>query len=323
MAAPGHRPMKNTGRQESGRSSPETGRMEHSRNRLETPVRRTSRMTLPYYQPRRRDVAALRRSARFVGEANAAVAVEVLRDVAAASFGITAANTDPNIAEIVLGADDRVRVTPESMTLNPWRQICALRIVSQTDRTFVGTGWFIAPNLLATAGHCVFLQDEGGWAKSIRVIPAKQGSSEPFGTLTSTRFASVDGWVERRQRDFDYGVIFLDDPSAGTQVGNFAVSALEASELRGSDGQISGYPADRDSAAFQYFHARPMIDVTETRLVYDIDTFGGQSGSPIWQETEENGVVAVGIHTTGSISSNSGTRISGDVLDNLVNWITE
>jgi glutamyl endopeptidase len=57
--------------------------------------------------------------------------------------------------------------------------------------------------------------------------------------------------------------------------------------------------------------------------VYDIDTFGGQSGSPIWQETQETGVVAVGIHTTGGVSSNSGTRISSDVMENLVNWITE
>jgi V8-like Glu-specific endopeptidase len=323
MAAPGHRPMKNTDRQELGRSRLAADRPELARNWPEGSARRTSKISHPHYRPRRRETAARRRSTSFVTEASAAVAVEVLRDVAAASFGITAANTDPHIAEVVLGADDRVRVTPESMAMNPWRQICALRIVSQTDRTFVGTGWFIAPDVLATAGHCVFLQDEGGWAKSIRVIPAKQGAQEPFGSQTSLRFASVDGWVERRQRDFDYGVIFLDDSSVGNQLGNFAVSALDAAELRGSDGQISGYPADRDNAAFQYFHARPMIDVTDTRLVYDIDTFGGQSGSPIWQETEESGVVAVGIHTTGSVSSNSGTRISADVLDNLVSWITE
>jgi glutamyl endopeptidase len=115
-------------------------------------------------------------------------------------------------------------------------------------------------------------------------------------------------------------VIFLDDASVGAQVGNFAVQALGVSALKGSDAQISGYPADRDRAEFQYFHLRPMIDVTETRLVYDIDTFGGQSGSPIWQDTQELGIVAVGVHTTGGASSNSGTRITDDVLGNLARW---
>jgi V8-like Glu-specific endopeptidase len=304
--------MKNIDRQEVGRARPESA-----------PMRATSRVSLPYYRPPVRDVALRRRSESSVSESSPALALEILTDVAAASFGTTAANTDPDVFEVVLGADDRVRVSKERMAMNPWRQICALRIVSQTDRTFVGTGWFIAPGILATAGHCVFLQNEGGWAKSIRVIPAKHGADEPFNSVTSKKFASVDGWVEKRQRDFDYGVIFLDDFSIGTKVGNFAVDVLNASDLKGTDAQISGYPADRDSAAFQFFHARPMIDVTDTRLVYDIDTFGGQSGSPIWQETQETGVVAVGIHTTGGVSSNSGTRISSDVMENLVNWITE
>ena len=135
------------------------------------------------------------------------------------------------------------------MALNPWRQICALRIVSQTNRTFVGTGWFIAPNVLATAGHCVFLQDEGGWAKSIRVIPAKHGPTEPFGDQSSMRFASVDGWVKQRQRDFDYGVIFLDDPAPGTQVGNFGVQVLDDAETQGNrctDFRLSGRSRPRD-----------------------------------------------------------------------------
>jgi glutamyl endopeptidase len=66
-----------------------------------------------------------------------------------------------------------------------------------------------------------------------------------------------------------------------------------------------------------------MAGVTDTRLIYDIDTFGGQSGSPIWQQTAEAGLIAVGIHTTGGVSSNSGTRITADVLGNLVKWTTE
>jgi len=304
MAAPGHKPVTNTDRQE-------TAILEGAAQPL------TSVPTLPYYRrPPKSEAVILEASAD--GDTGETSGPPV--DVAAASFGSAAANEDTPILEAVIGDDDRVRVTPAFMKRNPFRQICALRITSQRNRTYVGTGWFIAPGVLATAGHCVYLQDDGGWAKSIRVIASKEGSAEPFGSLTSMRFASVDGWVDQRKRDFDYGVIFLDDTSVGAKVGNFAVQALDVAALRQTDAQISGYPADRDRAEFQYFHLRPMMDVTDSQLVYDIDTFGGQSGSPVWQQTAEQGLIAVGIHTTGGVSSNSGTRINADVLDNLVNW---
>lgn len=310
MPSPGHRPIRNTD------ARPEARALESA------PLMLTSKPTLPYYaRPAR--ARARRIAESFVPEAAAPAAAtdldQPLLDVSAASFGVPK-RVDRAVFEVVLGEDDRVRVTPARMKMNPWRQICALRIVSQGNRTYVGTGWFIAPNVLATAGHCVFLQDDGGWAKSIKVIPAKNGTDEPFKSQVSRRFASVEGWVRQRGRDFDYGVIFLDDAVPGTQVGNFAVEAFDPSMLRGTDAQVSGYPADRDRATFQYFHMRPMIDVTDTQLVYDIDTFGGQSGSPIWQDTAEQGIVAVGIHTTGGVTSNSGTRITSDVLENLVQW---
>lgn len=274
------------------------------------------RSTLPYYRPPSRTRTGLELSVNEMMLPEAATELappEVVRDVATASFGET------NVLEAIIGNDDRVRVADGLMRANPWRQICALRIRSKTGKMYVGTGWFIAPNVLATAGHCVFLQNEGGWAQSIDVFPAKAGSVY-FGKATSRRFRAVDGWVRNQSRDFDYGVILLDDGEMGARVGNFAVRVLDDAALKAVDAKISGYPADRDRAEYQYFHERPLQSTTNTRLNYDIDTFGGQSGSPIWVDTED-GVLAVGVHTTGGISSNSGTRINMDVLGNLIGWI--
>jgi V8-like Glu-specific endopeptidase len=241
-----------------------------------------------------------------------------VRDAAEGSFGET------QMLEAVIGQDDRVRVADPLMSSNPWRQICALRIRAKTGTIYVGTGWFIGPRLLATAGHCVFMQKEGGWADAIDVIPGKHGQTEPFGRVTSHRFATVDGWIEGAAvRDFDYGVIFLDDPAVGAKVGNFEVEAALDGELVDITARISGYPADRDQAEFQYYHERPLQSVTQTRLLYDIDTFGGQSGSPIWRQIEGSPAVAVGVHTTGGLTSNSGTRISEPVLDNFILWNEE
>ena len=152
----------------------------------------TSIPSLPYYKrpsrPTRPESSAVVLEA-FVPGAEAQETGPLL-DVSAASFGSAPRHADTPIMEAVIGDDDRKRVTPAFMTRNPFRQICALRITSQRNRTYVGTGWFIAPGVLATAGHCVFLQEDGGWAKSIRVIPVKEGPREPFGSLASTRFKS-------------------------------------------------------------------------------------------------------------------------------------
>lgn len=309
MPSSGHRPVKNTDPINEAAPAQEAA-VAPQRNKT----------TLGYYRPPRRRRGVISEAAVMMASPGdsaleaASEPMEVLQDAAVASLG------DHSLLEVVIGNDDRVKVAPELLQGNPWRQICALRIHSASGRTYVGTAWFIAPGVVATAGHCVFLHNDGGWPRSIDVIPAKGGDTEPFGRVRATRFATVDGWTVQRSRDFDYGVIFLDDATPGTRVGNFEVAALVNAEFAGAVAKVSGYPADRERAEFQFFHERPLVDVTETRLVYDVDTFGGQSGSPIWVDTDELGLIAVGIHTTGGFSSNSGTRITDAVLDNLIAW---
>jgi len=284
---------------------------------------KVSRVSLPYFHPapsRSTEASRALRSPIVLEGAGPGIAAVMqplearLPDAAIASFG------NHIVLEVVLGNDDRVKVSAGDMTKNPYRQIAALRIEAQTGALFVGTGWFIGPRALATAGHCVYLHDEGGWPKSIDVIPAKSGPTEPYGHLKATRFRATDGWTEGLKQDFDYGVVLLDGDEAGKRAGWFEVDVVDAIE---GDANISGYPADRDNANFQYFHARPLKRTTDTRLVYDIDTFGGQSGSPIWIDTKEDGVIAVGVHTTGGATGNSGTRINSDVIENFVAWRDE
>ena len=54
-------------------------------------------------------------------------------------------------------------------------------------------------------------------------------------------------------------------------------------------------------------------------ITYDIDTMGGQSGSPVW--VLQNGQrYAVGVHTNGAGSGNSATRIDANVFIRLTEW---
>lgn len=311
MPSPGHTPIRSTDPargDERARVIPEAAVVTVARPGL-----------LPYYRPPRpRTRPMARRVNEAAGpESGAPPPAGRPRDAAEGSFG------SPIVLELVIGNDDRVRVDAATGANNPWRQIAALRIRSRTGSLYVGTAWFIGPQVLATAGHCVYMHRQGGWPTAIDVIPGKRGASEPYGRITSTRFGSVTGWVLDNDSTYDYGVLFLDDPAMGERLGNFEVEAMSDAALADQVASIAGYPADRDQAEHLYYHERPLSSVTESRLEYDIDTFGGQSGSPIWIQNAQRGAVAVGIHTTGGYTSNSGTRVSEPVIENLIRWNEE
>src|SRR5262245_48931349 len=98
--------------------------------------------------------------------------------------------------ESVLAQDDRVRILDTE--LPPWRMICALEMRGASGAGAIGTGWLAGPRTIITAGHCVHsTRFFGGWAREISVSPGRNGATFPFGTVTSTRFASLDAWVER------------------------------------------------------------------------------------------------------------------------------
>jgi len=235
--------------------------------------------------------------------------------------------------ETVIDVDERVRILDTD--LYPWRMICALRMQGPTGAGAIGTGWFIGPKTVLTAGHCVFSNYFfGGWASRIEVIPGLNGNGpngRPYNSVISNRFSSLDLWTEKEDPDFDIGCIHLDQDK-GNEVGWFALGALPPEELVSYLVNISGYPADRGAGAEQYHHRNRVLRVSERRLFYDVDTYGGQSGAPVWiYESEGAPPLAVGIHAYGiggtpehyGITANSAPRIIPEVLDRLRGWVEQ
>lgn len=227
---------------------------------------------------------------------------------------------DPGLSTlVVIDEDDRVEVTDTESY--PWRCICSLRMLTQDNRNFIGTGWLVSPRLVLTAGHCVFFHNHGGWAQRIEVIPGRRGSNQPFGSAVSTAFRSVRGWTQNRDRDYDYGAIILPESSRfGDQLGWFGYATRSDDELEGATMNLAGYPGDQPSGT-QWFHARRLEDVDDRVLTYEIDTAGGQSGAPVWQLLPDGGRYGVGIHTNGSHAGNSATRINSEVFNNIISWV--
>lgn len=216
--------------------------------------------------------------------------------------------------EVIIGEDDRVQVTATADS--PFNRICHLSIMAGDGSAFLGTGFFIGPRTIITAGHCVYDPDHGGWPQQIVVSPGRNGTNKPFGQFVATKFGSVEGWIENQDRDCDYGVIHLsENDRVPSQIGSFGYGIFSDEYLANNHLHIAGYPGDQPSGTMM-FHSREAMDVSSTTVVYDIDTVGGQSGSPVYDENRR----VVAIHTNGSSSGNSATRITLPVFTNLSQW---
>jgi V8-like Glu-specific endopeptidase len=194
-----------------------------------------------------------------------------------------------------------------------------LRITAQDGSQWSGTGWLAGPRLVVTAGHVVYIHNRGGWVDNVELTPGADGANEPFGSVVSRQFRSVSGWVTNEDTFFDYAAIVLPADSAlGSQLGWFGYAALPAQDLQNAFVNLSGYPADKPFLT-QWYHARLLSRVEPRLLYYNIDTAGGQSGSPVW--TLVNGErFVVGIHTGGALTGNSAVRITESVFDNITVW---
>jgi len=211
--------------------------------------------------------------------------------------------------ETVCGTDQRTRIT--NTTSPPYRWTCQLVITLADDSQAIGTGWFVGPQCVVTAGHCVHGGGTGqSWVKRIEVIPGMNGSSRPYGTVASTRFLATEGWVDDGDWQYDFAAIILPTP-IGNRTGWFGYGNYTDSVLRSSGLNSVGYPGDKPFGTMWATNG-PISSLNSRQIFYMFDTFGGQSGSAVWRTV--NGVrYAVGIHAYGGCP-NSSTRINSDVF---------
>ena len=222
------------------------------------------------------------------------------------------------------GVDDRERILDTHNA--PWRMICSLSIAGPNGN-FLGTGWFAGPKTIITAAHCIYEEVRmRGWASQIQVFPGRDGHTLPYQAV-SQQFEVPEEWVESggTNPDYDYGAIHLDTP-LGEEIGWFSVAVASNDELNGVRVNLSGYPNDAKGGwgKYQLFHADQISSVAENRFFYTIDTFGGQSGAPVWFELDNGKRQVVGIHTygiRGSFRLNSATRITPIILNDVKKWL--
>ncbi|MEX2233629.1 MAG: serine protease [Cyclobacteriaceae bacterium] len=237
-----------------------------------------------------------------------------LADIGVASFG------SPPAMEVVIGTDERIQITDTQKY--PWRVIASLLITAADNSQWIGTGWFISPRTLITAGHCVCIKhnplpSRNGWVKKIQVLPGRNGSNLPFGGITATEFWSVKGWVENGLENYDYAAIILPAPFP-QDIGFYGFGVYKDEKLKMQIVNVAGYPGDKLSGTLWY-DKRTVGSLNPDKVYYAADTAGGQSGTVVY--IVENGKrIGVAIHAYGGATANSGTRISSQVYANLTKW---
>ena len=204
----------------------------------------------------------------------------------------------------------------EATGSRPWRWICHLVVTDANDRKLLATGWLAAPHLVITAGRCIF-EPGVGRARRIEVIPGLDGSYRPYGSTTSRRFATVQGWIEQRDPSCDYGCIFLNNAFAG--IGHFGLGQYTNNGLLGQITNNAGYP---DFARGRPCFETCAVGTADDRMIgYRASGYELSVGSPVWMQAERgNRTQRLVCGMIGSSDLSRTIRISREVLETIRKW---
>ena len=225
---------------------------------------------------------------------------------------------EPTIASVI-GSDDRVRITPT--TSYPWSTIVKLHM-TWNEYSNYATGVLINKNHVLTAGHCVYSHLHGGWPNSIKVVPGEENGNEPYGHAWVVKMRTYIDWMENASFEHDFALLTLDS-DIGLQTGWMGVyTTLASSSMYASMLNTAGYPYELDNGKNLYWCSDYGVSAGEYTHRYNLDTTGGQSGSPVW--IYNNGPYVISIVTYGydGLDINLGTRINQNKYYCIGNWLT-
>jgi len=229
---------------------------------------------------------------------------------------------DPR-SSYVFPPDDRELVY--DTTTYPWRTICKLYITAADSEMFIGSGAIIDDFHVLTCGHCAYLHEHGGWADSIEVIPAMDGSYWPYGSSIVTYVRTYTGWTESEMVEHDWAVLTL-DKSLGSFTGWMGRKTENPSSSIYTDMlNTAGYPGDLYYGEYMYRASDYGDRADEYNHWFWIDIAGGQSGSPIWTYDGANRYILsiLAYEYLNGVDANFGTRLNTNKFNDINTWLSQ
>jgi V8-like Glu-specific endopeptidase len=227
--------------------------------------------------------------------------------------------TDPKapVLEAVFGRGHERR-WQEDTASPPWRAVCYLEIRGSTGRG-QGTGWMISPDLLVTAGHCIYDANYGGNGKATDIVayPGRNGGNfpyQPVACVVADAHPKYRGGVDPK---YDIGILRL-SRKIGVEIGWFGLAVYDLQHAMKSLVNLGGYPTSKSPQGSMWKDAGRIESGDQHFFHYYIDTEKGMSGAPVfWSDGQQR--LALAVHTTWDPAKNinAGVRITDEIMD----WI--
>jgi len=235
---------------------------------------------------------------------------------------LTAVLATPAQATIIGSTNDLHQI--QNTTVNPYSAVVEITLGTDDAGKSLGacTGWMYAPNMVATAAHCVYdpAYVAGGYfhVSGMKVYPGINGSTNaPYGSCGVVASRAADAYIGGDWR-FDYAALKL-NCSVGNQTG---LLSYGLQPTVGYSTRVVGYPHNGTLyPADTQWYSDGHVGTYDSYLVYyDNDTETRMSGSPVMEWTGSAWNV-IAIHSRGyDANYNTGPRITSAVSNDLYNW---
>lgn len=186
------------------------------------------------------------------------------------------------------------------------------------------TGFVVGDNTFVTAKHVSddFSKYSSPFkpksTESTWFYPAINGGIVPYGKFKVLRVSTL--------LNYDLSVVTVgleNDEYNGRKLGE-VVKPLKVQQFQQSDHHITitGYPADKGDTQWTssgVLAPESLIQQYQPEILYDLDTSSGQSGSPIFNDSQQ--VVGIHLNGKGTQNYNSGLGFNKEAYDFIENHI--
>ncbi|KYG30512.1 trypsin-like serine peptidase [Bacillus gaemokensis] len=202
-----------------------------------------------------------------------------------------------NTSAVVLGNDIRTRITKTTDFPNS----AVVHLAGVSNVQYGCTGWMVGPKTVVTAAHCV---SEG--TTSMTVSPGKNEGSNPYGTAKIRQVHISPSYIGPERPADDWAVINI-DKDLGNQTRWFGYN----SGLPNGSITVTGYPGDK-SYGQMWTGVGSIVRTANNVAYHNVDTYGGQSGAPMYDYNYQVYAIHVGYNGT---DLNRGARITQEVIN--------
>lgn len=210
----------------------------------------------------------------------------------------------------LIGPDNRVRTMFTDMF--PFSAVAYME-VEFPNGTMQATAAICHRNIAITAAHCVYSEELGGWAKSIKLWPGKKGDYEPFGYATVYKQHISTDFMSGNNLNDDWAMLQLSS-TIGDYSGWLGLQTYgDYSFLKDKYMRLIGYPSNE-----QYISIGTFANTSTTNLYYTADTTDGESGSPVFDDESRDYII--GVHSRAGRSEMPGTNICTNITNPIFNF---